>query len=245
MKVTRFSLNYLFNEEWAAYEKFLIKIIKQIEEEKTSISTLYPLLEVNATQADMALEIIRKSELTRLCDELDEKRDRLIRGIYYFVHSYIYDEETAQSDAANRLMIVLDHYRGMANENRDQESNRIDNFMQELRDNCSEQIKKIVDMERRLTQLQKANIQYIEMQDKRTFAEAEKTTLRMVDVRKEGDTLIRSLWDLTDILLLTTPTPAVKRFAEQLNVENQNIHTKLAARKGRKESDKTEQQQDN
>ncbi len=240
MKLTRFNLQKLFNEEWAAYEKFLIRTIKQIDAEKISLATLYPLLVANAEQADTALEIISKSEFTRLCDELDEKRDHLIGGINYFIRSYLYDEEVALRDAANRLMIVVDHYAGMANENRDQESNRIGNFIDELHDNCSDQIEKLADLERRLAQLQKANEQYISLQDKRTFSEAEKTTLRMVDVRKAGDTLIRSVWDLMDILLLTASTPAIERFAALLNVENQNVSTKIATRKGRKESEEKE-----
>ena len=240
MKTIRFDLHGLFNDEWATYEAFLIKIIKQIEAKTINLITLLQLLEANAALASEAMEIIRKSEFTRPCNELDKKRDHIIVSINHFVRSFLYEEEDALRNAAGSLMIVINHYAGMARENRDQQSNRIISFVDELTQNYADQVEILGDLERRLNQLSTANEQYIKLHDERVFAQAEKSTVRMLDVRREGDKIIRSIWDLTDVLLFTAPVPDVERFAAQLNVENQNIRKKLAARKGRKKNEGNE-----
>ncbi len=237
MTLTRFRLQSLFGEEWLTYETFVIKSIKQIGAEKLNLATLLPPLEANAVLASEAMEIIRKSEFTRHCDELDEKRDRLIGSTNNFVRSFLYEEDAALRDAAENLMIVIDHYAGMASENRDQESSRIINFVNELTENHAAQVAKLEGLEGRLSRLSAANAEYIKLQDDRTFSEAEKSAVRMVDVRREGDKFIHAIWNLTDVLLLSAPTPDIERFAAQLNVENQKERTKLAARKGRKEKE--------
>lgn len=242
MKCIRFELHGLYNEEWATYENFLMKAIGQIGAPKLSLIPMLSMLEANATAAADAMEIIRKSEFTRRCDEVDKKRDHIITGINSFVRSFLYDDDPALRDAAADLMIVIDHYAGMAAENRDQESNSIISFLTELKKKYSVQAGKLAGLDRRITALAAVNADYILLQDQRTFAEAGKTAVRMVDVRREGDKVIRAVWDLTDILLFTAATPEVEQFAAQLNVENQNQRTKLAARKGRREADKQTEQ---
>jgi len=234
MKIVRFDPNRLFNQEWSTYLSFLVKAIQQTGAEKLNLLPLLALLETISAQADEALEFIRKSEYTRLCDEADEKRDRIIAAVYNLVRSFLHDEDTDMREAANTLMVVLDHYRGMANEGRNQQSGRVIDFVQELQDNHAERIGKLEGLERRIHQLSAANDAYIRLQDDRTFATAEKTQLRMVAVRREGNRIIRSLWDMTDIMQLTASTPDIETFAAQLNVANQNERTRIAARQGRK-----------
>jgi hypothetical protein len=231
MKTKKIDLQGLFNQEWRTYLVFVIKAIKQIGADKLSLVAILPLLEAIAARAAEAMEFIRKSEFTRRCDELDEKRDRLIAPINNFVRSFLQDADPAMRDAATDLMIVIDHYAGMAEENRDQESQRIINFVSELRSNHAPKITALEGLERRLLQLEEANNEYIKLQDDRTFADAEKTDIRMSDVRREGDKYLRVVWNLVDALLLTAPTADLETFAAQLNVENQNVRSKLAARK--------------
>ncbi len=240
MKTIRFELHSLLGEEWATYLTFLIKAIGQTGAEKLNLTPLFPLLEANAALAAKAMEVIRKSEYTRHCDEADEKRDRLIGSVNNYVRSFLYEEDPALRDAANSLMIVIDHYVGMANENRDQESSRIINFVNELTENHAAQIEQLEGLERRLSQLSQANAEYIRLQDERTFTDAEKGTVRMADVRRAGDRLIRSVWNLTDVMLLAAPTADIELFSAQLNTRNQNERTKLATRRGRKEKNTEE-----
>ena len=56
----------------------------------------------------------------------------------------------------------------------------------------------------------------------------------MVAVRRDGNRVIRSVWDMTDIMQLTASTPDVEKFVAQINVANQNERTRIAARQGRK-----------
>ncbi len=166
---------------------------------------------------------------------MDKKRDRIIVSINHYIRSFRYDEDDNLRNAANSLMIVVNHYAGMARENRDQQSGRICSFINELTQNYAEQVEVLGDLQRRITQLETANTQYINLQDERTFAQAQKSPVRMLSIRRDGDRLFRSIWDLTDVLLFTSPLPDIEHFSALLNVENQNIRSKLAARKSRKE----------
>ncbi len=244
MKITRFDMTRLFNEEWSSYENFLIKVIKQ-DDNRQQFAPLLPRLEANAASAGQAMEIIAKSAFTRRCDELDEKRDRLIGSVNSYVRSFLYDEEAVVSEAALDLMIVIDHYAGMAKENRDQQSSRIINFVDEMTVNNAEKVAKLEGLARRLKQLSAANEEYIKLQDERTFSEAGQTDLRMINVRKEGDAIIRTVWGLIDVLLFTAPTPEIEHFASLLNAENLRVRDKLAARKGKKESEEKKKKEEN
>ncbi len=240
MSIIRFRLQGLYNQEWATYENFLIKAIKQTGADKLHLAIFLAMLESNAKDAAEALELIAKSEFTQLCNELDAKRDRLIGSANNFVRSFLHDDDAEVKEAAHSLMVVIDHYSGMAAEANDQESNRIISFVAELKNNHAAQITKLEGLARRLDQLSAANADYIKLQDDRTFSTAEQTAVRMVNVRKAGDTAIRAIWDTMDLALLVpeTTTPDIERFVAQLNAENQNERTKLAARKGRAEGDK-------
>ncbi len=240
MRITRFNPHFLYNQEWATYENFLIKAIKQIGADKLHLAIFLAMLESNAKDAAEALELIAKSEFTSQCNELDTKRDRLIAAVNNFVRSFLHDDDDEVKEAAHSIMVVIDHYSGMANEGNDQESNRIISFVGELKNNHAAQISKLEGLVRRLDQLSAANADYIKLQDDRTFSTAEQTNIRMVNVRKAGDTAIRAIWDTMDLALLApaTTTPDIEKFVAQLNAENQNERTKLAARKGRAEADK-------
>jgi hypothetical protein len=240
MKLTKFDVGSLYNEEWSAYQAFLLQAIGQVGADALSLTALLPLLEANAALAGQAMEFIRKSEYTRLCDEADAKRDRLIAAVNSTVRSFLYEDDMSLRDAANSLMLVVEHYSGMANENRDQETARITNFLAELRERHAEQIARLDGLTRRLDQLQAANAEYARLQTDRTFANAaaEQTAVRMTDVRREGNRLISATWDLTNVLLLSAATPAVERFAALLNEENGRVRARLTARRGRKEEGK-------
>jgi hypothetical protein len=231
METKRFSLKSLFNEEWAAYLNFLIRLITQIGAEKIHLTLLLPILEKSAARAAEAMEIIRKSDYTRLCDDADSKRDLLIGSSNNYVRAFLYEEDPAVSAAAQNLMTVIDHYAGMANENREQESNRIISFLNEMTVTRADQTAKIPGLAERLERLAEANQEYIRLQDTRISDTADRTSLRMVDVRHEGDKCIRAIWELMDVLLTSASTPDIEYFVTQMNLANQSEHSKLAMRK--------------
>jgi hypothetical protein len=234
MKTLRFTLHNLWNEEFLNYLRFLIRLITGIGAEKLGFVPLLAMLEKNADAADSVIEIIGTQEHTRRCNEVDEKRDRLIGSTNSFVRSFLYDEDDTIRAAAESIMLVIDHYAGMAEANRDQESNMIVQFVGELTDNYGAQVAKIEGLAGRIEKLSAANSEYISLHDERNLAIAAQGTLRMVNVRRDGEKAIRSLWDLTDISLLSNATPEMQDFVAQLNTENQAQRTKLNIRKGRK-----------
>jgi leucyl aminopeptidase len=226
MKLTRVYLENLQNEEWFTYQTFLIKLVKKNESVKTALAALLALIEKNNADADNALEIIRKSQLTTQIDEADALRDRSIGALNNYTRSFLYDTDTDKQRAAQNLMVVIEHYKAMPKAPQDQESSMIINFVEELEENHADDMAAI-GLEDRKDQLKEANEQFIQLVDQRTIEAGDQTTLRMVDVRREGNQLIRHLYSQTEMLLMTAPTDALTQFANELNAENRRVNGNL------------------
>ncbi len=226
MQITKVRLEYFQNEEWFTYQTFLIKLVKKNESVKTALQGLLTLLEKNNADADMALEIMRKSQLSGQIEQADELRDRLIGALNNYVRAFLYDTDADKQRAAQNLLVVIEHYKAMPKAPQDQESSMIINFVEELEENHADDMAAI-GLEDRKDQLKTANEQFIQLVDQRTIEAGSQTTLRMVDVRREGNQLIRHLYSQTEMLLLTAPTDALTQFANELNAENRRVNGNL------------------
>ncbi|MDR2906381.1 MAG: hypothetical protein LBU91_00105, partial [Bacteroidales bacterium] len=75
----------------------------------------------------------------------------------------------------------------------------------------------------------------------RTREAGHKPARRMVDVRREGNRIIRLMYSQIEMLLLTETTelPALTQFANELNAENSRVSANLN-RKGKRENENEE-----
>jgi hypothetical protein len=240
----RFRLGHLYNAEWLYYLNFVVSGIKEGPADQVGLSGLLPLLEDVALQAAQAIEVIRGSQLTQNLDDLDANRDRCIAGVNSYLRFCELSENAELARAARLLLRVADHYAGMADENREQESIRITSFVAELTKPEHTPALTLLDgQDLRLSELLRvltqANDEYIALQNTRTSAEAQRPTLRMAEVRRQGDPLLRTVLDLTDAQQRANPSPAIQQLAAKLNAQNQLERTKLATRKTRRGVDKT------
>jgi hypothetical protein len=221
-KIIRTNLEHLVHEGWFAYQLFLISLINKHVTLKELLAAILALLQKNHADASEAIEIVRTNRWSRDVDEADLLRDRLVGSVNIYIRAFLYDIDPEKSRAAQNLLPVIEHYGDMAKAPQDKESGMIINFLDELNSNYSAEITAI-GLADRLAQLKAANEQFLAAIGNRTEDIASRT-LRMRDVRREGNQLIRMLYAQVELLLLTAPSDELTAFANELNAENSRVN---------------------
>jgi hypothetical protein len=235
MKLTRVTLGNATNGTWYAYLTFIIKLIKQNESVKTLLAALLTMLEKIHSDASGSLEVMRASQLSRDIEDADMLRDRMVGGLNNYVRSFAFDIDPAKRRAAENILLVIDHYGAIAQASQDDESTMIISFVKELETTCVADME-VIALEERKEQLVQANTRFIDLRDQRTIEIGSKPTLRMVDVRREGNRVIRMLYSHIEMLLISAPTEVLTQFAGELNAESQRINANMN-RKGERDSE--------
>ncbi len=225
-KVAKLHLEILQNGAWVTYLTFIVKLIKGNETVKPSLAPLLGLLEKSLKDAEDSLEEMRGSQWSSQVNEADTQRDRLIGGLNNYVRSFLYDIDPEKQRAAENLKKVIDHYGEMAKAPQDQETALINDFLKELKDNHLEDTKTL-DLSGRCEQLQAANARFVQVLDSRTVESGNKTSLRMIDIRRDGNRLIRMLYTQIELLHLTAPSAGLSSFTNELNAENIRVSQNL------------------
>ncbi len=225
-KIEKVHLEHLQNGAWVTYLTFIVKLIKGNEAVKTVLAPLLALLEKILKDAEESLEEMRGSRLSSEINEADTQRDRMIGGLNNYVRAFLYDIDSAKQRAAENLMKVINHYGEIAKAPQDQETALINDFLKELNDN-HEADTKTLGLADRCEQLQAANARFVELLDSRTIESGTKNPLRMIDIRREGNRLIRMLCTQLELLQLTASTEALSTFVGELNAENTRVNTNL------------------
>ncbi len=239
MRIVKLNLEHLQNEEWYTYQTFLIKLIKKTNSLIAALAALLILLEKNGVDAVTALEIIRKSKLSEPIAEADALRKQLIKGLNSHVAAFLHNANPDKQRAAKNLKIVINHYKSISKASQDQQSGMIINFIKELDENHTADMATI-GLEERKEQLKTTNEEFIALLDQRTAEIGSKTTLRMPDIRREGNRIIRHIFSQIEILLLSTPDDTeLIQFANELNAENRRVKGNLH-RKGKNKKDTSE-----
>ena len=225
-KVAKLHLEILQNGAWVTYLTFIVKLIKGNEAMKTSLAPMLGLLEKSLKDAEDSLEEMRGSQWSSQVNEADTQRDRLIGGLNNYVRSFLYDIDPEKQRAAENLKKVIDHYGDMAKAPQDQETALINDFLKELKDNHLEDTKTL-GLADRCEQLQAANARFVQVLDSRTIESGTKNPLRMIDIRREGNRLIRMLYTQLELLQLTASTEALSTFISEMNAESVRVNTNL------------------
>ncbi len=215
-KIEKLHLEHLQNGAWVTYLTFIVKLIKGNEAMKTSLAPMLGLLEKSLKDAEDSLEEMRGSQWSSQVNEADTQRDRMIGGLNSYVRSFLYDIDPAKQRAAENLKKVIDHYGEMAKAPQDQETALINDFLKELKDNHLEDTKTL-GLSDRCEQLQAANARFVQVLDSRTIESGTKNPLRMIDIRREGNRLIRMLYTQLELLQLTASTEALSTFISEMN----------------------------
>ncbi len=197
-----------------------------IEELFTSFLSLY-------ANADEALEIIRKSATTSQIAEADRVWDSIFRGFSDAVKSAQNHFDPAKREAAQRLLVIFNHYGNIARKPCDEETASIYNFLQDINSGTLAADVFLLRLDDWITQLDADNQIFEALMKNRYDENSAKTDLKIKSVRTETDRTYRDILDRLDILILINGDALYTPFVKDLNVHSEQFNNLIAQRKGR------------
>jgi hypothetical protein len=201
MKIVKLHLANLHNEEWyGLFAEFRGLVPVYGGAEGLGIAPLYTLLLPLHDKADQLLETMRKSAYTKELENAGKACDEIIRGLYETVKASRRLPDQADTEAAERLYILLTRYHKTAlNSSYAEKASAIYNLLQDLGTPYAADIS-LLGFGKWVTNLSAAGQQFVDYRDARDKEKAEKPTEHLRKIRSQVTPLYKSI---TDILYAT------------------------------------------
>jgi hypothetical protein len=233
MKVIRIHFHLFRNEEWFQLFTEFRDLVLKYNPDALNISELWVTFLILYTDADTALEVIRKSMNTVLMHEADYVRNRTFRGFVDAVKSALNHFDPQKREAARLLMILLDHFGNLARKAPNEETAGIYNLMQELNGAYADKVR-ILLLEDWTRQLAADNEAYEVLVKDRNVEVAQRSKLRMKEIRSEmQDVYAKIVERIEAVITLNGETPQFMGFVNELNAFLKRYADVLAQRKGK------------
>ncbi|MDR3195151.1 MAG: DUF6261 family protein [Tannerella sp.] len=230
MKITRTDFHLYRNEQWFQFYtefKRLAEIYPDL-----NIGELLTLFLVVYDKADVALEILRRSDKTELIGGADGKRDHTFRGFADAVKSYLNHFNPEKRQAGVQLEIVFNHYGNVNRLPNDEETAAIYNLLQDVKTTHAPQIE-LLGLGEWVEELERDNLIFQALTEERNAEEATRSSLRMIEVRREGDAIYHQIVERLEALMVVNGDEAYTGFVHELNNLIKHYNNILASRKGR------------
>jgi hypothetical protein len=235
MKFLRLYFQDLRNEEWFQFFTEFKNLTIRFTPEALDITALFSVFLVLYADADIVLEVIRKSLETALMDDADQKRDRTFRGFADAVKSACNHFEPVKQQAANELVIVFKHFGNLVEKAPNEETASICNFLEEMNGAYAPQIE-LLGLGEWIVELDNRNQAYEELVNKRNTKVTSRTTLRMADVRKQVQGVYRQIIERVESLAVVNGDEPYAPFITELNGYIKRYSDVMAQRKGQRKN---------
>jgi hypothetical protein len=233
MKIIKVDFKRFRNEEWFQLFTEFRDLVLKYNPDALNISELWITFLILYTDADTALEIIRKSADTVLMLEADHVRDCTFRGFVDAVKSALNHFDPQKREAARLLMILLDHFGNLARKAPNEETAGIYNLMQELNGAYADNVR-ILSLEDWTRQLATDNEAYEVLVKDRNIEVAQRSKLRMKEIRNEmQDVYAKIVERIEATITLNGEVPPFAEFVNELNAFLKRYADVLAQRKGK------------
>ena len=232
MKTNKIALASLHNEEHFQFQTEFKDSVTKAGAETLQISDAFAIFLLIYAQELEALQVIRKSSTTEQLANADTDRDVIFRGLVDAIKSALNHFDAEKRAAAARLIIVFEQYGNIARKSYDDETAAITKLVGESRNSYAADVE-ILGITDWFSELDARNQAFDGLMKNRYSEDAEKTGLRMKQVRKEVDAAYRTIANRLDALMLINGTNGFETFVNELNSRVDKYNNILAQRKGR------------
>jgi hypothetical protein len=236
MKILSLNFYKLRNGEWFQLFTEFRDLVLKYNPDALNIAELWATFLILYTDADTALEIIRKSADTALMIEADHARDNTFRGFADAVKSARNHFDPVKRAAADKLTLIFDHFGNLARKASNEETAGIYNFLQELNSGTPGTALPvdILGLRDWATQLAEDNASYDALVKNRNTEVAQRSKLRIKEVRRElQETYYKMTARLEATMTLNGDTPPFTDFANEWNAFLKRYADVLAQRTGK------------
>jgi hypothetical protein len=235
MKIKRLRLKNLRNEEWFNYFTEFKTFVEQTAPGTLDIEALFIVFMSLYGKADKALEQIRKSRYSSEIVKLDASRDNVWIGLSETVGSALHHFDESKRTAAERLVILFDHYGNLAAKPYNEETASISNFLQDVRGKYAGEIA-VLDLAEWLGELERTNTEFETAVLERNREYAGKSDLNMLDIRRQTDRAYLDIVERIEALSLVYGDDRFALFVRTLNSNIERYKTAINRRSGTKNS---------
>lgn len=237
-KLQSLNLTRLSNLEFGQHVKTLKKGITTLNNATdTGFVDYLTQLETNSTAYDKAMVQVQKSDETEKISNADSLRDRALSALNRYLNVFELSENENEVLAYKSLNTLMKTYKGIQRWNLEEESNGIDNLVNDLNNAKYLPSVTIINMNSYVTRLAKRNDEFKNLFEGRTMEEASK---EVFDAKKLRADLKTTYTDMASYVLSMAKSKDNDEFNKSLDVINtvRKYYSDLLAK--RKATDKTD-----
>lgn len=234
MKITDFALSRLRNEEHFQFFTSFRDLVLVFTVMGLRIELLFNLFLAAYTNELMALDVVRKSDISDDLVDADDERDNVFRGMSDAVKSALHHFNADVRAAAKRLQIVLDTYGNLAIKPYDAETGGLNSLINDFTTTYAADVAK-VGLNEWVMELQAKNKAFDDLKNNRYSNEVAKTILRMKQERVKTDAIYRQIEERINALIIVEGEAAYAGFVNELNKRIEGYDNTISIRRAKGE----------
>jgi hypothetical protein len=232
--IIRFDFTRLRNEVHVGFNNTMDSLFIKYNPETMGIAALYAVFKALLTEEVAALDVILRSKLTEIIEQLDHERDSLWRGLGNTVKGYLHHFDPDKRQAAHQLLLILDHYGDISQKNLEAETAAIEDLHTELIKQDNYLYVTALGLGDWLGQLVQAS-RNLDAQMKMRYDEiGKRPDLHMRSIRKRVDKALSDIFDRIESLVNVNGEENYKAFVSELNAITEREKDVLAQEAGRR-----------
>ena len=216
MEISKLYFRRLRNAAHYQFYTDFSALVDKYTPQALGIEELYALYKPTYVDEGIAFVAISKSAFTEQLEKVDTERDQVYRGLVDDVNSKKNHFKAEVSDAAARVSILIDSYGNLAPKPYDEESAFISSLISDLRTKTSTETV-ILNLKEWIDELEVRNNAFIALQGSRNAEEADRTELRMKEVRVVVDNAYNKIVKRINALIELNGDTDYAGFVKELN----------------------------
>jgi hypothetical protein len=236
MKIIRIDLKNLRNEAHYQFLTAVIALIVKFPLIASRLGDLFGLLQGLFAKEDEVVDYINKSDYSAKIADADERLDKAVTGFGETVRGALHHFRPDVTDAAQSLKNLMGTYGNIIRKNYDEELAAVSNLVQELEGAYAPSVYVIGGLSEWITEIKSASENMATLIALRNTERAGKPQERMLNVRREIDSVYRDVVAKIEALTLIEGETEYVTFIKELN-ELVDRFNKIRPRKTKKDAE--------
>jgi hypothetical protein len=232
MKIEIVNLKLLHNNEHLQFQIEFKEVVEKHTAKKLKIEAVYAEWVPLYDNECVAIDKILKSTVTEVITDADVLRDTTFSGMRETVSAATKHFRPVVKQAATRLMVVFDHFGNLAVKTYDDETNALNNLIDELNTSGAADVA-TVGISEWITELKANNDAFVALMHARYDEQTTKTSLKLRDARTAIDLAYRKIIHRIEALITVNGEEDYTGFVNDLNERIVRSNQQIVLRQGR------------
>ena len=240
MSIEEFKMARLHNEEHFQFHGDVIGVSEKLKFDTTGLGPHWSGYLGYYGDETKVMEVVRKSAYTRQLVEADRSRDELIRGFTLQVEAAAVHYLAEKKQAGIRLKIIFDNYGNIAYKSNDKATADLTSLYSELSKNHMNDLT-LLDLTGWLDEMLVRNNNFIAISNARYSEDAEKTMLKMNQVRQDVDESYRKVIEFVNAKITLGEESVYSDFVKEVSLRIKHYRALIAQHKSHKSNGESQE----